>query len=80
MTSPPPDPGSAPPPESPARAATFRQTASAVLWSLFGVRKRREAQKDVRLHPVHVVVMGLVGGLVFVLTLLLIVRIIVRSA
>ena len=63
----------------PTRTASFRQTASAVLWSLFGVRKRRESQKDIQLNPVHVVIMGLVGGLVFVLTLLLIVRIVVSN-
>lgn len=69
-----------PTPSPPTRTGSLRQTASAVLWSLFGVRKRRESQKDVQLDPVHVVVMGLIGGLVFVLTLLLIVRFIVAHA
>ena len=41
----------------------------AVFWSFFGVRKRRHMQQDMTIKPLHVVIFGLLGGLVFVLTL-----------
>ena len=46
----------------------------AVFWSFFGVRKRRDYDADAQsLTPVQVVIAGLIGGAVFVLTLLLLV-------
>jgi hypothetical protein len=65
--------------EVPVRTATFLQTARAVLWSFFGVRRRREFEKDVRLNPVHVVIMGLIAGAIFVLTLVGLVSLIVGN-
>ncbi|MBK9135454.1 MAG: DUF2970 domain-containing protein [Betaproteobacteria bacterium] len=56
------------------------QTARAVFWSFFGVRKRADWQRDSeRLNPRHVVVMGLVGAALFVLVLVLLVRWVVGS-
>lgn len=56
------------------------QTAGAVFWSFFGVRKRADYEHDVhRLDPRHVVAAGIVGGLLFVLALVLLVRWVVSS-
>ncbi len=59
--------------------ATFRQTASAVFWSFFGVRKKSDHERDAAgLNPVHVVVAGLIGALIFILILILIVKSVVK--
>ena len=68
------------PPTSPdgAPQPTFFQIVAAVFWSFFGVRKKRELDEDAAaIKPIHVVIAGLVGGLVFVLSLILLVRMIV---
>ncbi len=60
------------------RKASLRQTAGAVFWSFFGVRKRADHEADVtRLNPVHVIVMGILGAAIFVATLLIIVHFVV---
>jgi hypothetical protein len=60
------------------RKASLRQTAGAVFWSFFGVRKRADHEADIaRLNPVHVIVMGILGAAIFVATLLLIVHFVV---
>ena len=62
-----------PPPHR--RRATLGQTARAVFWSFFGVRKRAHYEADsAQLNPVHVIIMGVVGAAIFVVVLLLIVR------
>jgi hypothetical protein len=46
----------------------------AVFWSFFGVRKRRDYDADAKsLTPAQVVIAGLIGGAVFVSTILLVV-------
>jgi len=61
--------------------ARFLQIVRAVLWSFFGVRKQRMLQQDIAtIKPLHIVVAGVIGGLVFVLTLILIVRLILANA
>jgi hypothetical protein len=63
------------------KPATLLQIASAVFWSFFGVRKGRHMLQDMEsIKPLHVVIVGLVAGLVFVLTLVAIVTVIIRSA
>ncbi|MFN5257925.1 MAG: DUF2970 domain-containing protein [Burkholderiales bacterium] len=58
-----------------ARKPNLLQTISAVLWSFFGVRKGREHDRDMaQLNPVHVVITGVGLGVLFVLTLLMIVK------
>lgn len=57
------------------RSASLGQTARAVFWSFFGVRKRADYEADAaQLNPVHVIVMGVVGAALFVAALLLVVR------
>ena len=50
------------------------KAALAVFWSFFGVRKRRDYDTDAQnLTPAQVVIAGLIGAAVFVLSLLLLV-------
>ena len=61
-------------------AATMRQVASAVFWSFFGVRKGAHMKQDtatIKLH--HVVIVGLLSGVAFVLVLVALVMIITRD-
>jgi hypothetical protein len=66
--------------ETPRRQASFLSTMKAVFWSFFGVRKRRDYEHDAaNLNPVHVIVGGLIGVLVFIGILLLMVRLAVSQ-
>ncbi len=59
--------------------ATPLQVAKAVFCSFFGVRKRAEYEKDaVTLTLKQVVIAGIIGGIVFVLSLVMLVRFITR--
>ena len=59
------------------RKASLAQTAGAVFWSFFGVRKGKDHAADVaNLNPVHVIIMGIVGAAVFVGILLTIVNVV----
>ncbi|MEW5965667.1 MAG: DUF2970 domain-containing protein [Pseudomonadota bacterium] len=50
------------------------KAALAVFWSFFGVRKRRDYDDDAQsLTPAQVIVAGLIGGAIFVLSMLLLV-------
>jgi hypothetical protein len=62
------------------RKGSFVQTMKAVAWSFFGVRKGSEHEKDVsQLNPLHVVVAGVIGAVLFVLALVLLVRFVLAS-
>ncbi len=70
----------APPPAAP-KPATFLQVAGAVFWSFFGVRKGRHMLQDTTtIKPLHVIVVGLLSGLAFVLALVALVSFITRNA
>lgn len=57
------------------RAGAFWRTVKAVLWSFIGLRSRTEFNKDVaQLNPIHLIVVGLVLALLFVLGLLALVQ------
>ena len=48
-----------------------------VFWSFFGIRKRADLESDVaKLKLAHVVIAGIIGALLFVLTLLLLVNLV----
>jgi hypothetical protein len=50
------------------------KAALAVFWSFFGVRKRRDYDADAQnLTPAQIVIAGLIGGVVFVMTMLFLV-------
>jgi hypothetical protein len=62
------------------RKGSFLQTARAVAWSFFGVRRSADYASDVqKLNPVHVVIAGVVGALLFVVALVLLVRWVITS-
>ena len=55
--------------------ATPLQVARAVFWSFFGIRRRAEYEKDaVALTPVQVIVAGIIGAIILVLSLVTLVR------
>ncbi len=63
-----------------ARRGSLWQTLGAVAWSFFGVRRSRDLERDVqRLNPIHVIIAGIVGAVVFILILVALVRWIVGS-
>ncbi|WP_372526320.1 DUF2970 domain-containing protein [Piscinibacter sp.] len=62
------------------RKGSFLQTMKAVAWSFFGVRKSAEYEKDVsQLNPVHVVIAGVIGAVLFILLLVLLVNWVLSS-
>lgn len=62
-----------------ARKASFAQTAKAVMWSFFGVRKSSDHERDAaQLNPVHVIIAALIGALIFVGVLIVIVKSVVK--
>jgi hypothetical protein len=57
------------------RKVSFGATLKAVFWSFFGVRKKSDYEKDAQqLNPVHVIIAGLIGAVIFVVTLIVIVK------
>jgi hypothetical protein len=57
------------------RKASFGATMKAVFWSFFGIRKKSDYEKDAQqLNPVHVVIAGVIGAMIFIATLLMIVK------
>lgn len=59
--------------------ATPLQVATAVFWSFFGIRRRAAYEKDaVQLKPAQVIVAGIIGAIIFVLSLVTLVHFITR--
>ena len=57
------------------RKASLRRTVKTVAWSFLGIRKKSESQDDgaqVTLH--HIIGVAIVGGLLFVLSLIALVN------
>ena len=77
-----PSPPSLPPDEpAPGAQASLLEVVGAVFWSFFGVRKGRHMQQDtVTIKPLHVIIVGLLPGLAFVLALIALVTYITRGA
>jgi amino acid transporter len=62
------------------RQMSFVATVKAVLWSFFGVRKNSAYEEDTQnLNPVHVIIAGIIAAVLFVLTLLMLVKIVVAT-
>jgi hypothetical protein len=60
-------------------SATPLQVIKAVFWSFFGIRRRAEYEKDaVSLKPVQVIVAGIIGAIILVLSLVTLVHFILR--
>lgn len=63
------------------KTASPLQVAKAVFWSFLGIRRRAEHESDAaQLKLAHVVVAGIIGAAIFVLSLVLLVRFIVGRA
>lgn len=57
------------------RQASFGATMKAVFWSFFGVRKRKDYERDAaNLNPVHVIIGALIGVAAFIAILVLVVK------
>lgn len=57
------------------KTPTGLRAAVAVLWAFLGVRGQRGYEVDLTtLKPAQIIVAGIVGGIIFVLSLLLLVR------
>jgi hypothetical protein len=62
------------------RKGSFLRTVKAVLWSFVGLRSRAEFNKDVtQLNPIHLIAVGLMLAVFFVLGLLALVNWIVSQ-
>jgi len=59
------------------RQATLLQAAKTVFWGFFGVRRRSD-HASVKLSPLQVIVAGVIGAALFVLTIVTVVRIVTR--
>jgi len=58
-----------------ARKGSFGQTVRAVAWSFLGIRRSSGLEEDVkRLNPIHVIVAGVLGAVLFVLLLVALVH------
>ena len=75
---PPSDPDKIPPPP---RDATFLEVIAAVVSSFLGIRKGKAMRRDaVALKPQHVILVGVALAAIFVVSLILIVRLIIKTA
>ncbi len=55
--------------------ASIGQTIKAVAWSFLGIRRSSEFQADVgRLNPLHIILVGVVGAVIFILSLIALVN------
>lgn len=65
---------------SPTGRGSIWRTVKAVAWGFFGVRKDSAYQEDIaRLTPLHIVAVGLVAAIVFVVALIVLVRHVVAA-
>jgi hypothetical protein len=66
--------------EASRRRMSFVATVKAVMWSFFGVRKKSAYEEDTqKLNPVHVIIAGIIAAVLFVLTLLMLVKMVVAK-
>jgi hypothetical protein len=74
------DPKASPKPGEPRPAPSFLRIVLAVFWSFFGVRKGRDLLADASsIKPHHFIVAGLIGAAFVIFSLLMLVRLIIKS-
>ena len=62
------------------RKASFLATMKAVFWSFLGIRKKNDYEQDAaHLNPVHVIIAGVIGALIFIFVLVLVVKSVVAK-
>ncbi len=67
--------------QAPVRKSSLWRSVVAVAWSFLGIRKSSEFQEDVaNITPLHIVGVGLVAGLLFVIGLIVIVNLVVAKS
>ena len=60
--------------------ASFLDVVKAVFWSFVGIRKKAGYEKDAAtINPVHVIIAGIIGAILFVLVLVFIVKFLVLA-
>ena len=63
------------------RKGSLWRSIVAVAWSFLGIRKSSEFQEDIaKITPLHILGVGLVAGLLFVIGLMVIVNLIVAKS
>jgi hypothetical protein len=74
------NPNPAPEEREPRVPPSFLRVVLAVFWSFFGVRKGRDLLADASsIKPQHFIVAGLIGAAIVIFSLLLLVRLIIKS-
>ena len=64
----------------PPRKGSLLRTVKAVAWGFFGVRKESAYAEDIaKLTPLHILVVGLVSGILFVIGLIVLVKFVVAT-
>jgi hypothetical protein len=62
------------------RKLSFFATLKAVFWSFFGVRRKSDYEQDAaKLNPIYVIIAGVLAAIIFISTLLLIVKNVVAN-
>lgn len=62
------------------RKLSFFSTMKAVMWSFLGIRKKSGYEQDAeKLNPIYVIIAGILGAIIFVTTLLIIVKSVVAN-
>ena len=62
------------------RKGSLLRTIKAVAWGFFGVRKESAYAEDIaKLTPLHIVAVGLVCGILFVIGLIVLVKFVVAT-
>ncbi len=57
------------------RTGSFWQSIKIVSWSFFGIRRNSESQQDMaHANPFHIIAVGIVGAVVFVVGLMVLVN------
>jgi len=60
---------------APAKKPSFWRTVKAVAWSFAGLRARGDSEEDVKnLNPLHIIVVGLIAVVIFVVALVLLAK------
>lgn len=62
------------------RKASAAEAAKTVFWSFLGIRRRSDHDADTaKLTPVQIIVAGIIAGIVFVVTVLMVVRLVLAT-
>ncbi|PIT74310.1 hypothetical protein B9Z39_16020 [Limnohabitans sp. JirII-29] len=62
------------------KRTSFMRSIVAVAWSFLGIRKSSEFQEDIeKISPLHILGVGLVAGLLFVIGLIVLVNLVVAK-